>query len=262
MTEPPFWRIRTVDVTGSTNADMAALARSGEPEGAVLVAGQQTAGRGRLGRSWESPPGSSLSVSVLLRPSDVPAARWPWLPLLTGVAVAGAVRAAAGVEAVLKWPNDVLVASAKLGGILVERVDTSNGAAAVVGIGLNVGQSAEQLPAGATSLALHGVAVTREDVLDAVLRHLRNEYVAWRSAGGDATGGLRAAYRELCDTVGRDVEVLLPGAPALHGKAVDVDVDGRLVLAVDGDQVVLSAGEVVHVRSAAEMSRPAGMEQP
>jgi BirA family transcriptional regulator, biotin operon repressor / biotin---[acetyl-CoA-carboxylase] ligase len=262
MTELPLWRIRTVDVTGSTNADMAALARTGEPEGAVLIAGQQTAGRGRLGRHWESPRGTSLSVSLLLRPGDVPAARWPWLPLLTGVAVAGAVRAAAGVDAVLKWPNDVLVASAKLGGILVERVDRSDGAAAVVGIGLNVGQSAAQLPAGATSLGLQGATVTREDVLDAVLRHFRDEYVAWRRAGGDATGGLRAAYRGLCDTVGRDVEALLPGALALRGKAVDVDVDGRLVLEVDGEQVVVSAGEVVHVRSAAEMSRPAGMEWP
>jgi BirA family transcriptional regulator, biotin operon repressor / biotin---[acetyl-CoA-carboxylase] ligase len=262
MTVPPFWRIRTVDVTGSTNADMAARARTGEPEGAVLVAGQQTAGRGRLGRSWESPPGSSLAVSVLLRPSNVPAGRWTWLPLLTGVAVAGAVRAVAGVPAVLKWPNDVLVASAKLGGILVERVDTRQGAAAVVGIGLNVGQSAAQLPVRATSLALQGATATREDVLDAVLRYFRNEYVAWRRAGGDVSGGLRARYRGLCDTVGREVEVLLPGAPALHGKAVDIDVDGRLVLEVDGHQVAVSAGEAVHVRSSAEMSRPAEIEQP
>jgi BirA family transcriptional regulator, biotin operon repressor / biotin---[acetyl-CoA-carboxylase] ligase len=249
MTEAAFWRVRTVDVTGSTNADLSAAARTGEPEGAVLVAGQQTAGRGRLGRQWESPPGTSFSCSLLLRPNAVPAARWTWLPMLAGVAVARAVRDIAGLPAMLKWPNDVLVNSAKLGGILVERVDTRQGAAAVVGIGVNVGQPRGQLPPGATSLVVQGSRATREDVLEAVLAHVRLGYEAWRRADGDPRAGLRAAYLELCDTIGRDVTLELPGALAVHGKAVDIDEDGRLVLAIDGERIVASTGDVVHVRT-------------
>ena len=95
-------------VTGSTNADLLARAAAGEPEGAVLAAEHQSAGRGRLGRTWTSPPRAALTFSVLLRPSSVPRARLGWLPLLAGVAVAAAVRAVAAVDAQLKWPNDVL----------------------------------------------------------------------------------------------------------------------------------------------------------
>ncbi|MFW6091869.1 MAG: biotin--[acetyl-CoA-carboxylase] ligase, partial [Actinomycetota bacterium] len=110
--------------TGSTNADVAAAAAAGEAEGYVLVADRQIAGRGRLGRPWSSPAGSSLSVSCLLRPPPtVGPGHWSWLPLLVGVAAVEAVRDAAGVEPRLKWPNDVLLDGAKLAGILVERVE-------------------------------------------------------------------------------------------------------------------------------------------
>src|SRR5690606_6912654 len=127
-----------------------------------LAAGHQTRGRGRLGRSWESPRGTSLSVSFLLRPAGVPPARWPWLPLLVGVAAVDAVADAAGVAAVLKWPNDVLLDGRKLAGILVERTDTPSGAAAVAGVGMNV----QAAPPDAASLAHTGV--TSERVLDAL----------------------------------------------------------------------------------------------
>ncbi|HEV8055605.1 MAG TPA: biotin--[acetyl-CoA-carboxylase] ligase, partial [Nocardioidaceae bacterium] len=119
----------------STNAEVAELALGGAGEGVVVVAEHQRGGRGRQGRVWQAPPRSGLAVSMLLRPDRVAAARWPWLPLLTGVAVAEAVRRCADVEAVLKWPNDVLVGGRKLAGILVERVEVGGRAAAVVGIG-------------------------------------------------------------------------------------------------------------------------------
>src|ERR1019366_2617897 len=130
-----FWQqIRVVQVTGSTNADLLAEAAAGAAGGRVLVAETQTAGRGRLGRHWVSPPHTSLAFSVLLRPYDLPPARRSWIPLLAGVAVASALRGYAAVDAWLKWPNDVLVGAAKLAGILAEQ----HRDAIVVGVGVNV----------------------------------------------------------------------------------------------------------------------------
>src|SRR3984885_10900926 len=145
-----FWTaLDVVASTGSTNVDLLARAAdSALPEGQVLVAEEQTAGRGRLGRTWTSVPGASLTFSVLLRPVTVPAGRGGWLPLLAGVAVASAVRSVAGVEAVLKWPNDVLVGDRKLAGILAEQ--SPDGSAVVIGIGLNVAAAPGALPVSAT----------------------------------------------------------------------------------------------------------------
>lgn len=131
-----------VPQTGSTNADLLEAARAGAAEGLVLVAEEQTAGRGRLGRTWSAPAGAALTFSVLLRPAGVPPTRLGWLPLLTGVAVAAAVRAETGVPASLKWPNDVLVGERKLAGILAE----AHSDAVVVGVGLNVTLSRAELP--------------------------------------------------------------------------------------------------------------------
>src|SRR5579864_1386161 len=116
-----LWRdLAVTGVTGSTNADLLARAADGAPEGTVLAAEEQRAGRGRMGRAWVSPPRGALTFSVLLRPGAVPPARLGWLPLLTGVAVTSAVREVTAVDARLKWPNDVLVRAAKLAGILAE----------------------------------------------------------------------------------------------------------------------------------------------
>src|SRR5215472_7765872 len=151
-----LWReVRVVAETGSTNADLLAVAREGAREGVVLAAEAQTAGRGRMGRRWASPPRAGLTFSVLLRPYGVPAALLGWVPLLTGAAVAAAVKAVAAVDTSLKWPNDVLAGDTKLGGILAER----SGSAVVVGIGVNVYQRRPELPGdGATSLLLEGAA--------------------------------------------------------------------------------------------------------
>ena len=156
--------LEVVPSTGSTNADLLARATDpGSPEGQVLVAEEQTAGRGRLGRSWSSVPGASLTFSVLLRPDAVPAARRGWLTLLAGVAVASAVRSVGGVDAVLKWPNDVLVGDRKLAGILAEQ--SPDGSAVVIGTGLNVAAAPGELPVSAAGLAPHLAARRGRDGL-------------------------------------------------------------------------------------------------
>ncbi|MET9555805.1 biotin--[acetyl-CoA-carboxylase] ligase [Streptomyces sp. NPDC006645] len=251
-----------VTATGSTNTDLAARADS-LPEGAVLVAEEQTQGRGRLDRAWSAPARSGLFLSVLLRPGpDVPVARWGWLPLLTGVAVATAVARAAGVDTALKWPNDLLVTvggkegdgaakeERKAGGILAERVGDD---AVVVGIGLNVSLTESELPVpGAGSLALaHAVSLDRDPLLRAVLRGLERWYGTWRDAAGDpAASGLQEAYAAGCATLGRAVRAELPGERQLLGDAMAIDGDGRLVIATEGGgQEAVGAGDVVHLRA-------------
>ncbi len=138
-----LWQaVEVVDRTGSTNADLLARALDGAPEGMVLAAEEQSAGRGRMGRAWVSPPQAALTFSLLVRPAAVPPARRGWLPLLAGVAVATAVTAVTGVQTRLKWPNDVLTGHAKLAGILAEAA----GDAVVVGVGLNVSTEPGELP--------------------------------------------------------------------------------------------------------------------
>lgn len=282
---PGLWHeVRVVSETGSTNADLLAEARSGAPEGLVLVADAQTAGRGRMGRRWISTPGAALTFSVLLRPGGVPSGRLGWVPLLAGVAVVSALREEAGVEARLKWPNDVLIADAKLAGILAE----SWAEAIVVGIGINVSQTREELPMEtATSLLLGSQAghlgerptgrdpggglPGRQDLggqaaggrpasaggdargrlLLAVLGDFGRWYRAWRdqASPGDADGcGLRREYLRRCATVGRTVTVALPGGRAVTGIAVGVDPSGRLDVHTASGRVQVSAGDVVHLR--------------
>ena len=243
-----LWRdIRVVSETGSTNADLMEEARAGAAEGLVLVAETQTAGRGRLGRSWSSPPRAALSCSVLLRPVAVPPPARAWLPLLTGVAVAAALRAEAGVTAGLKWPNDVLVADRKIAGILAE----AHGDAIVAGIGLNVTLTEAELPVPtATSLLLEDAAcLDRERLLAAVLTELAGRYTAWAAEpDGAAQAALRAEYLRWCGTVGRQVRVELPGGALLTGTATDVDETGRLAVQAVSGSVLVGAGDVVHVR--------------
>jgi BirA family biotin operon repressor/biotin-[acetyl-CoA-carboxylase] ligase len=236
--------VEVVEEAGSTNVLVAERAQAGGPEGLVILAEHQTAGRGRLDRTWETPPRSALTFSVLLRPT-VPAASWPWLPLLTGYEVSKALRAA-GFEASVKWPNDVLLADRKVAGILVERVETPSGPAAIIGIGLNVGMTADELPVPeATSLAVEGVVPDRTELLGLLLDTLWEGYVVWQEGGEAAAGHLATSYAAACSTIGRQVRVDLPSGEPLTGTATGIDPSGRLV--VDGTAV--SAGDVVHVRS-------------
>ncbi|MFE6165379.1 biotin--[acetyl-CoA-carboxylase] ligase [Streptomyces sp. NPDC056486] len=245
-----------VPATGSTNTDLAARADE-LPEGAVLVAEEQSSGRGRLDRRWSAPARSGLFFSVLLKPGPaVPVERWGWLPLLTGVAVATGLSRAAGVDTALKWPNDLLVTvggdERKAGGILAERAGSVEGGGVVVGIGINVTLRPDELPVPtAGSLALAGAATTdRDTVLRAVLRSLEQWYGDWRAVEGDPTASrLQETYAAGCATLGRKVRAELPGDRSITGEAVAVDGDGRLVLATgDGVQEPVGAGDVVHLR--------------
>ncbi|MFF5437076.1 biotin--[acetyl-CoA-carboxylase] ligase [Streptomyces achromogenes] len=246
--------IEVVPRTGSTNSDLVARAAAGSvEEGAVLVAEEQTAARGRLDRRWSAPPRSGLFFSVLLRPREVPVARWGWLPLLTGVAVATGLARAAGVDTALKWPNDLLVTvggeERKAGGILAERAGDDG---VVIGVGINVSLRADELPVPqAGSLALAGAQGTdRDPLLRAVLRALEDWYGRWRAAGGDpSVCGLQETYTAGCATLGRTVRAELPGDRSVVGEAVALDGDGRLVIATgDGVQEPVGAGDIVHLR--------------
>jgi BirA family biotin operon repressor/biotin-[acetyl-CoA-carboxylase] ligase len=245
------YEVEVVEAAPSTNALVADRARAGADEGLVIVAEHQTAGRGRLDRTWTTPSRAALTFSVLLRPS-VPAAAWPWLPLLTGVAVVRALRASGAHSAVLKWPNDVLLGTRKTAGLLVERVETPVGPAAVVGIGLNVSLTRSELPVEwATSLLDDGLHVNRTDQLVEVLQTLRVGYDGWVAAAGDADwSGLSAAYSELCSTLGRGVRVDLPTGEVLVGEAVRIAPGGGLVVRTDDGETTVGAGDVVHVRPA------------
>lgn len=213
----------------------------------ALVTDNQVAGRGRLDRSWEAPPGASIALSATL-PLPRDATRWGWVPLLVGLAVRRAVRDLTGASVGLKWPNDVLIRPhgrapwGKLAGILCQ---ASGGAdpSVVVGIGINVHQNAEDLPVDtATSLHIAGYDVRCEDLIVAVLRALAQIQQEWDSADEDD------AYRAACVTVGQQVRVELPGDQSVTGPALDIDEMGRLVIDTPDGPVPHAVGDVIHIR--------------
>lgn len=245
------WRqLDVVEQTGSTNADLLARAAAGNDiAGAVLITEHQTAGRGRHGRAWSASPRAQITMSVAVSVVDVPVTGWGWLPLATGVAVVDAVAPllqGAGVELGLKWPNDVLAGGGKLAGILAE----VSRPVVVIGLGLNVTQEPERVDGpGATSLLDLGVAAPdRGTLLAAVLRELGGRIVAWQAARG-ADWQLAADYRARSLTIGTRVRAQLPGGKEIVGTASAVDDHGRLCLESGNETVVVSAGDVVHLRS-------------
>lgn len=245
----PDLHVEVLDTAPSTNAIAAERAQQGAPDGLVVVADHQSAGRGRLERTWETPPGTAVTFSILLRPRT-PTRAWPWLPLLVGYAVDRVLKAR-GLPAGVKWPNDVLIGERKVAGILIERLDTPTGPAAVIGVGINTGMSHDELPVPtATSLNLEtGTDVDRTDLLIEVLNGIREAFDAWE-AGGELTGmRLAESYAAACVTVGRQVRIDLPDGSVLEGNAVDIDPSGQLVVETGGGRDVVAAGDVVHVRS-------------
>jgi BirA family biotin operon repressor/biotin-[acetyl-CoA-carboxylase] ligase len=251
-------RYATVDVvasTGSTNADLREAVTNGASDRTVLIAEEQTAGVGRRARSWSSPNGAGLYLSVLFRPREVAFSALGSLSVVAGLAVRE-VAAKLGVDAVLKWPNDVLAGPdrAKCAGILAEAV-AGDDLSVVLGIGLNVLPLGQDVPAGpgglpATSLAEQGATATgRTEVAALLLTELDELERRWRAAGGHlAEAGLLDEYRRHCWTVGQDIRVELPDGKALLGRAVDIDPMGQLLVDTESGRQTVFAGDVVHVR--------------
>lgn len=230
--------IRTVAETGSTNADMLLLAAQGVGEGVWLRAERQTAGRGRLGRVWTAPPGNlSASTLVRLRPGDPPPAT---LALVAAVALYEAVRLflPSAVPMQLKWPNDLLVAGAKLSGILLER----GGDAVVVGIGVNLAHHPDLPDRPTTSLAAHGVAIGAEAVLDVLAEGFARWLARWR---GEGFASLRAAWLAATHPPGTALSARLPDGAMVEGLFDGLDPDGALILRLaSGSRHVIHAADV------------------
>jgi BirA family biotin operon repressor/biotin-[acetyl-CoA-carboxylase] ligase len=229
---------------GSTNDEARHLARAGAPEGTLVIADHQTAGRGRLDRRWEAPPGSSLLLSLIFRPALAPT-QAQRLTMACSLAIVEAVEATTGLPVGLKWPNDVVAAGAKLGGILAEiELQGQELAHAVVGVGLNVNLQPAELPHGlllpATSLAqLLGRAVPRLPLLQALLRATERHILAL--AAGHSP---HEAWAARLVTLGREVTVTGSG-PAFRGRAEGVSPDGALLVRrADGRLEALLAGDV------------------
>jgi BirA family biotin operon repressor/biotin-[acetyl-CoA-carboxylase] ligase len=229
----------------SSNDVLAERARSGAAgHGAVLITEEQTQGRGRRGREWAAPRYSSVMMSILVRP-EVDESQWGWVPLVTALAVTDAVRSA-GVAVSIKWPNDVMVGDSKLGGILGEVVAVPDGNAVVVGWGVNVDQTADELPvAGATSLRLSGGSRDRERLVVDCLRAWEMWVGRWQS---EASGEVLQESRRRSSTLGRRVDVSLPDGTTVSGTAIGLDARGHLVLEVEGSTVTVAAADVVHLR--------------
>jgi BirA family biotin operon repressor/biotin-[acetyl-CoA-carboxylase] ligase len=229
-----FRDVGFVDVVDSTNRAVLDRARAGEPEGVVLAADLQTAGRGRLDRTWEAEAGSGLLVSVLLRPVDLPPSRWYLVTAGAALAARDACVEVAGSRPEIKWPNDLLVADRKLAGILAEVA----AGAVVVGMGMNV----HSAPGGAACLDdAAGHRVGRTALMVAWLKALDRLARDW--------DGVTARYQSECATVGRDVVVDQADGSRLWGRAEGIDEDGRLLVrGPDGVLKPLSVGDVTHVR--------------
>jgi BirA family biotin operon repressor/biotin-[acetyl-CoA-carboxylase] ligase len=243
-------RVFSFDELGSTNDELRRLAAEGIEEGALVIAERQTAGRGRRGRVWHSPPGTGLWCSLLLRP---PATLVPSLvPLLLGIAIARAIRACCGVPGLLKWPNDVLIGGGKVAGILCE----AGPGGLVAGFGINVNQEAfpPELPTATSILLQCGQPTDRALLLRAVLEEAERLYL---DACARGPAQLLAAATALLSTLGRQVEVQLEGA-AVRGLACGLEADGALQLQEEGGaRRIIRAGDVYHLDQAEPLDDPA-----
>ena len=229
-----YWRVRVLSEVGSTQDELKnELVSSGD----CVVAEFQSAGRGRLERKFESVPNVALLFSFYIEPKR--STEWGWIPLLTGIAIARSLNEATGSTAfATKWPNDVICESGKVAGVLCERY----GAGVIVGIGVNVSTTPEELPVDtATSIFIEsGIELDRNELLPKILLSFRELFARW-----DAGEDLVATYRALSKTIGSEVRVILPGARAIVGVAIGVDQEGQLRLE-SGD--LIGAGDVVHLR--------------
>jgi BirA family transcriptional regulator, biotin operon repressor / biotin---[acetyl-CoA-carboxylase] ligase len=235
--------------TGSTNQDLLALAESeNHPEFFTLTTEFQSAGRGRLDRKWQAASGSSVMASVLVRPNFRQSSGW--LSLMMAEAIRSAL-AELGVNPKVKWPNDVLVEGKKISGVLAEA--NNDLSAVVVGFGINVNQSLDELPVStATSLLLAGASsLDRDQLLAKIVGNFKNLYLELDAAGGSAlTSGIRSKILSASATVGELVEVSFPDGTFAIGEAVNIDEQGRLEVKTSSKTLFVAAGDVLHLRSA------------
>lgn len=244
-------RVHVVETVDSTNAKLLADAAAdpdSHPHLSVVLTRDQRAGRGRLDRTWTTPPGTALAVSVLLRVAAVPTAARGWIPLIAGAAMTRAVaRQLGGHDVALKWPNDVLVDGRKICGILAE-VLPSDPFAVVVGAGVNTEMTDADLPiTTATSFAALGRHADEDRLLADFLTGLRDRIAALAVADG-RSDALRAEIEGLCATVGSEVRVSRPDGATLTGQATGLDAEGRLLVRTAASETAVAAGDVVHVR--------------
>ena len=245
----PDLTVEVLASSPSTNAVVAERARAGAPDGLVVVADHQTAGRGRLDRTWETPPGTAVTFSMLLRPQS-PTRAWPWLPLLAGYAVDKALKAR-GLDAGVKWPNDVLIGDKKVAGILVERVDTPDGPAAVVGIGVNTGLTADELPVPtATSLAIEtGSRSTAPTCWSRCSTRCARPTPPGRRARTPAACGSRSPTPPPASPSDATCGSSCPTAPRSRAAPSRSTRGGRLVVDGPAGRTPVAAGDVVHVQA-------------
>jgi len=259
-------RLEWRESAGSTNLELIQLAGIEQlPNFTVYATANQVAGRGRSGRVWETPANSALAISVLLHPpmsSPADLGKLGWLPLIAGLAMSRTVASVLGTNSGnasvpspkvgLKWPNDVLVNEHKICGVLTELVGNS----VVIGAGINLTQTQEQLPIPtATSLSLQGallptaLAESFDLVLSTYLQNLSELYNRFINLGLDAVAsGVRQQIIDGCITLGREVRAELPDGTSVLGRAATIDDTGRLVLDVNGQVMPLSAADIVHLR--------------
>ncbi|MHC2999642.1 biotin--[acetyl-CoA-carboxylase] ligase [Microbacterium sp. HJ5] len=249
-------RVQVVDTTDSTNADV--VKHAGEapdewPHLSLLLTTDQRAGRGRLDRTWTTPPGTALALSVIVRIGGIPPASRGWIPLVAGAAMTRAIAAqlrGRGHSVRLKWPNDVLLDGYKVCGILAEVVPGQPDAV-VIGSGVNTRMPKADLPVEtATSFEALGLEVDDDALIAEYVTALAEHLDALTGARGNAAAaGVLAEVEALCSTLGSDVAVSLPDGEVLRGRAQRIDDDGRLVVVQDSEfESAVSAGDVVHVR--------------
>ena len=249
---------RTLHVHGevtSTNTLAMALAQEGASHGTVVVAETQTAGRGRLGRHWHSPSGNNLYCSILLRsnlPNDRQTLWLSWVPLIAALAASRAVQTAAGLKSSVKWPNDILVADKKLGGILCESSGLgTDQMAVIVGVGLNVNIRREEFPEEIRDIATSiftesGQPLDRSALLASLLLEMETRCEAFLSGH---QSDIQKEYMIRCSTIGRRVRVELTQGETMQGTAQSVQPDGSLRVTMDtGKTVDVRTGDVIHIR--------------
>ena len=225
----PYWRVRVINETTSTQSDLAKIINSGNAQsGEVLVSEYQSAGRGRLDRSFIAPPKSSLLFSLYIE-NEI---NLSWIPLIAGIAVCNAINFTK-----LKWPNDIQIENKKCGGILAEKV--SNGV--IIGIGLNIFQTPDELPIPeATSLSQHGFDSNRDQLLISILQELGKLIRGWPNNKKE----IQTIYLTLSSTIGKAVEAILPSGEVISGIASGINDNGELIV---GDKQI-NVGDIRHLR--------------